>query len=277
MASSDSVRNDSVRSEDPSPYGDPRPNAGGRVALVTGASRGIGRAVALRLGADGFAVACAGRDAASLDETVAAIRAAGGQAAPIVMDVTDQASVAAGVAATHAALGAPLVLVNNAGVATAKAFHELTAADWNGTFAVNVTGAFLVTRACLPAMLEAKWGRVVGIGSTAALQGYPQVAHYVASKHALLGMTRALALEVAMKGITANLVCPGYVDTDLTARTIERMATATGKPSADIRRSIEASSPQRRLIAPEEVAAAVAYLCSDAARGVNGQAVVVNG
>lgn len=253
------------------------PRASARGALVTGASRGIGRAVALRFAADGFAVACAGRDGDALAAVVAEITAHGGHAAAVAMDVADEASVVAGVARAVAAVGPLLVVVNNAGIATAKRFTDLTAAEWAQTFAVNTTGPFLVTRACLPGMLAAGWGRVVSIGSTASVQGFPQVAHYVASKHALLGMTRALALEVATKGVTVNCVCPGYVDTDLTARSIETMAAATGKPAADVRRMIESASPQRRLMDPAEIAATVAYLCTDAARGVNGQAVVVNG
>ncbi|MCG3135034.1 MAG: 3-oxoacyl-[acyl-carrier-protein] reductase FabG [Planctomycetes bacterium] len=246
-------------------------------ALVTGASRGIGRAVALRLAGDGFRIAAAARDVDRLEAVVAEIRAAGGSAEAVRMDVADEASVRAGVARAASLLGAPRVVVNNAGVATAVPFADLTAEQWAQTFAVNVTGPFLVTRECLPAMVAAGWGRVVSVGSTASLQGYPRTAHYVASKHALLGMTRALALEVATRGVTVNCVCPGYVDTELTATSIERMAATTGKTREEVRRMIESASPQRRLIAPDEVAAAVAWLCTDAARGVNGQAVAVNG
>jgi NAD(P)-dependent dehydrogenase (short-subunit alcohol dehydrogenase family) len=142
---------------------------------------------------------------------------------------------------------------------------------------VNARGAFLVAQAVLPVMLAAGWGRVVNVGSTAAVQGFPYVAHYVASKHALLGLTRALALEVAAKGVTVNCVCPGYVDTEMTARTIENIVRTTGRPAEEARRALESASPQRRLIRPDEVADAVAFLCTDGAAGVNGQAVVVNG
>jgi NAD(P)-dependent dehydrogenase (short-subunit alcohol dehydrogenase family) len=181
------------------------------------------------------------------------------------------------VARATEAVGAPSAVVNNAGVAVSGKFTELTTEDWNRTFDVNVTGAFLVTQACLPAMLAAGRGRVVMIGSTASVQGFPYVAHYVASKHAVLGLARALALEVASKGVTVNCVCPGYVDTELTRRSLENIVRTTGRPMEDARRALESASPQRRLMTPEEVADTVAWLCSDEAGGVNGQAIVVNG
>jgi NAD(P)-dependent dehydrogenase (short-subunit alcohol dehydrogenase family) len=269
MVEHDRTRNDGAAG--------PATGPGRRTALVTGAGRGIGRATALRLARDGLDVALAGRDRAELDAVAEAARAAGARAAVVSMDVASEASVRAGVEAAAEALGAPLVVVNNAGVASAAKFGDLSREEWDRTFAVNVTGAFLVTRTCLPAMLAAGWGRVVSIGSTASLQAYPYTAHYTASKHALLGMTRALALEVAAKGVTANCVCPGYVDTDLTRETIERIVEKTGRTAAEARRTLEAASPQRRLMTPDEVAGAVSWLCRDEAHGVNGQAIVVNG
>lgn len=251
--------------------------AGRRVALVTGAGRGIGRAVALRLAQEGCEVVLAGRDRAELEAVAAEVAATGARSAVVPMDVTSEASIRAGVEAASETLAPPLVLVNNAGVASASKFTDLSREEWERVFAVNVTGAFLVTRTCLPAMLAAGWGRIVGIGSTASVQAYPYTAHYTASKHALLGMTRAIAVEVATKGVTANCVCPGYVDTDLTRETIERIVEKTRRPAEEARRTLEAGSPQRRLITPEEVAGAVAWLASDGAFGVNGQAIVVNG
>ena len=248
-----------------------------RAALVTGGGSGIGRAAAIRLAADGLAVAVAGRDGGKLAETVAAIEAAGGRGCAVEMDVTDAASVRRGVEQATAAVGGPLVVVNNAGIAASRKFADLTLEDWDRSMAVNATGAFLVTQACLPAMLAAKWGRVVMVGSTVSVQGAPYVAHYVASKHAVLGLARALALEFAAKGITANCVCPGYVDTEMTARSVENIARTTGRTPEDARRSLENLSPQRRLMTPDEVAGTIAYLCSAAAAGVNGQAIVVNG
>ncbi|MCE9636050.1 MAG: SDR family oxidoreductase [Planctomycetes bacterium] len=252
-------------------------DAAARPALVTGGGSGIGRAVALRLAQDGHTVAVCGRSRAKLDAVAGEIAAAGGHAVAVILDVTDAVSVRAAVGRVRAAIGDPLLVVNNAGIAESRKFADITCDDWDATMAVNVTGPFLVTQACLPAMLAAGFGRVVNVGSTAAVQGFPYVAHYVASKHALLGMTRALALEVASKGVTVNCVCPGYVDTEMTARSIDAIAATTGRPAADARRSLESMSPQRRLISPTEVADAVANLCGEAARGINGQAIVING
>jgi len=248
-----------------------------RVALVSGASRGIGAVTAVALAKAGFDVAAVARDKVRLDEVRSRIAAAGGRAFAVQIDVTDAASVETGVHAVVAALGPPAVVVNNAGMARSRPFHQISLAEWTEILAVNATGAFLMTQACLPAMLEAKWGRVINVASTAALHGYRYTAHYTASKHALLGMTRALALEVATRGVTANCVCPGFVDTEMTARSIETIAQSTGRSKDEARRLLEAESPQKRLITPEEVAAAVVYLASDDARGVNGQALVING
>ncbi len=193
------------------------------------------------------------------------------------MDVRKEADVEDAVAAVTAVLGAPLIVVNNAGVAAAKPFGQLTSDDWDAALDTNAKGAFLVTRACLPAMLEEGWGRIVNVASTAALQGVQYAAHYAASKHAMLGMTRSLALEVARKGITANCVCPGFVDTEMTQRSVENVMRATGRSAEQARAALERNSPAHRLIRPEEVGSAVAFLASEAAGGVNGTYVVVNG
>jgi len=248
-----------------------------KVALVSGASRGIGYVTAIALAKAGFDVAAVARDQTRLDDVRAKCQALGVNAFAVQVDVTDPASVETGVHAVVAALGPPTVVVNNAGMARSRPFPQIVLAEWNEILAVNATGAFLMTQACLPAMLEAGWGRVINVASTAALQGFRYTAHYTASKHALLGMTRALALEVATKGVTVNCVCPGFVDTEMTARSIENIAQATGRSTDESRRLLEAESPQKRLITPEEVAAAVVYLAGDDARGVNGQAIVLNG
>lgn len=248
-----------------------------RVALVSGASRGIGHATALALAKAGYDVAVVARDKLRLDEVRSSIAALGVRGFSVECDVTDPASVDTAVHAVVAALGPPAIVVNNAGMARSRPFPQITIAEWNEILAVNATGAFLLTHACLPAMLESGWGRVISVASTAALQGFRYTAHYTASKHALLGMTRALALEVAAKGVTVNCVCPGFVDTEMTQRSIENIAQATGRSIEESRRLLEAESPQKRLITPAEVAAAVVYLASDDARGVNGQAVVLNG
>lgn len=254
-----------------------RANPKRRVALVSGASRGIGYVTALALAKAGYDVAAVARDKLRLDDVRAKIAAFGVRALAVECDVTDAASVDTAVHAVVAALGPPSIVVNNAGMARSRPFTQITLAEWNEILSVNATGAFLLTHACLPAMLAANWGRVISVASTAAVQGFPYTAHYTASKHALLGMTRALAVEVATKGVTVNCVCPGFVDTEMTQRTIANIASATGRTEEESRRLIEAESPQKRLIAPEEVAAAVVYLASEEARGVNGQALVLNG
>jgi NAD(P)-dependent dehydrogenase (short-subunit alcohol dehydrogenase family) len=233
--------------------------------------------MALALAKAGFDVAVVARDKVRLDDVRAKIASLGVRAFAVECDVTDAAGVDTAVHAVVAALGPPSVVVNNAGMARSRPFPQITYAEWNEILNVNVGGAFLVTHACLPAMLEAGWGRVISVASTAALQGFRYTAHYTASKHALLGMTRALALEVAAKGVTVNCVCPGFVDTEMTARSIENIAQATGRTLEESRRLLEAESPQKRLISTDEVAAAVVYLASDDARGVNGQAIVLNG
>ena len=248
-----------------------------RVALVTGASRGIGYTTAIALAKAGYDVAAVARDQLRLDDVRSEIAKHGVRSFSVQADVTDPDSVATGVHAIVAALGPPSVVVNNAGMARSRPFTKITFAEWNEILSVNATGAFLLTHACLPAMLEAGWGRVINVASTAALQGFRYTAHYTASKHAMLGMTRALALEVALKGVTVNCVCPGFVDTEMTSQSIETIAQATGRTLDEARRLLEQESPQMRLITPGEVASAVVYLASDAARGVNGQAIVING
>jgi NAD(P)-dependent dehydrogenase (short-subunit alcohol dehydrogenase family) len=248
-----------------------------KVALVSGASRGIGFVTALALAKAGYDVAAIARDKQRLDDVRSQVAKHGVRAFAVEADVTDQQSVETAVHAVVAALGPPLVVVNNAGMARSRPFPEITLAEWNEILAANATGAFLVTHACLPAMLEVGWGRVINVASTASVQGYRYTAHYTASKHALLGMTRALALEVALHGVTVNCVCPGFVDTEMTKRSVETIAQATGRSLEESRRLLEAESPQKRFMTPEEVAAAVVYLASDAARGVNGQAIVLNG
>jgi NAD(P)-dependent dehydrogenase (short-subunit alcohol dehydrogenase family) len=248
-----------------------------RVALVTGGSGGIGLAIAKALAKAGHDVAITARDAEKGADAIAEIKALGAQAYSVAMDVGCPDDVDEAVGAVTAVLGAPLVVVNNAGVAGAKPFHALTVEDWDEALAINARGPFLVTRACLPAMVERSWGRIISVASTAALEGVPYAAHYAASKHALLGLSRSLALEFARKGITANCVCPGFVETAMTVRSIENIVRSTGRTPEQARKALESGSPSKRLIQPEEVGAAVAYLASDAAYGVNGTHVVING
>lgn len=253
------------------------PELTGRIALVTGGGRGIGRAVALSLASAGADVAVTARSAKELEETAAAIRATGRRAEAIVCDVAERPQVDAMVARVRTALGDPLILVNNAGIAGSAKLAETTDEMWDRMLRVNATGAFYCTRAVLPLMLQAKWGRIVSMASVTARVGAPYIAAYTASKHALLGLTRAVAAEVANRGITANAVCPGYVDTEMTDASTANIVKRTGRTERDARKILEDFSPQGRLMTAAEVAAMTTYLCSEAARGINGQGIIIDG
>jgi NAD(P)-dependent dehydrogenase (short-subunit alcohol dehydrogenase family) len=253
------------------------PELSGRIALVTGGSRGIGREAALALASAGADVAVAARSASDLNDTVAAVRAAGRRGEAIVCDVTERAQVEAMIARVKSALGEPLILINNAGIAGSAKLTDTTDEMWDGMLRVNATGAFYCTRAVLPMMLKAKWGRIVNVASIAAKSGAPYIAAYAASKHALLGLTRAVAAEVATRGITVNAVCPGYVDTALTDASTANISAKTGRSEQDARRILEGFSPQGRLMTTGEVAALITFLCSQTARGITGQGIVLDG
>ncbi|MFC3677648.1 SDR family NAD(P)-dependent oxidoreductase [Ferrovibrio xuzhouensis] len=250
----------------------------GRHALVTGASRGIGWAVAQRLAAAGAAVSLIGRDAALLERRAAELdEAYGVSAGAFPADVTDAAAVAAMLQQAAALLGPVDILVNNAGFGASQPFAKMTAGHWNDMLAVNLTGVFTVTRAAIGGMLARKRGRVINVASTAGLTGYAYVAAYCAAKHGVVGLTRALAREYAKSGITVNAVCPGYVDTDMTATTIDTIVKKTGRSAAEARAELAAGNPQGRLVRPEEVADAVIWLAGDAAAAVTGQCIAVAG
>jgi 3-hydroxybutyrate dehydrogenase len=249
----------------------------GRVALITGGGRGIGRAVALMLAAKGVDIAVAARSADELEQTVEAIRGTGRRAEAVVCDVAERQQVDAMVARARKTLGDPLILVNNAGIAASAKLTDTTDEMWDRILRVNATAAFYCTRAVLPLMLAAKWGRVVNMASVAAKAGAPYIAAYTASKHALLGLTRAAAAEVAGLGITVNAVCPGYVDTEMTEASTENIAAKTGRSAGDARQILQRFSPQNRLMTAAEVAELTAFLCSEAAGGINGQGIVLDG
>jgi NAD(P)-dependent dehydrogenase (short-subunit alcohol dehydrogenase family) len=251
-------------------------NLAGRTALITGGGRGIGAATARRLAGAGATVLVASRTAAEVEAVAGAIRSAGGKAFAHACDVTDEASVLALAAAAGARLGAVDILVNNAGMAGSSPVHRTTLEEWDRLLAVNATGAFLCTRAFLGGMLEVGWGRVVNVASVAGLHGARYIAAYAASKHALVGLTRATAAEVAGRGVTVNAVCPGYVDTAMTDASVARIMERTGRSEEEARAAILRLTPAGRLIQPAEVAAAVLYLCGEAAGGVNGQALVID-
>jgi NAD(P)-dependent dehydrogenase (short-subunit alcohol dehydrogenase family) len=249
----------------------------GRIALVTGGGRGIGRAIALSLAAAGVDVAVAARSEKELAETVDAIRATGRRGEALRCDVAERQQVEAMVARVRTALGDPLILVNNAGIAASAKLTDTTDEMWDRMLRVNATGAFYCTRAVLPLMLQAGWGRIINLASVASKAGAAYISAYAASKHALLGLTRAVAAEVAARGITVNAVCPGYVDTEMTDASTANIASKTGRSPGEARKILEHFSPQGRLMTAGEVAALATFLCSDAASGINGQGIVLDG
>jgi 3-hydroxybutyrate dehydrogenase len=248
-----------------------------RVALVTGGGRGIGRAIALAFAREGAHVAVTARTAAEIDAVAAEVRALGRKALAVPCDVGERAQVDDAVRRVAQGLGPVEILVNNAGVAVSAKLLDTDDALWERHLRVNLTGAFLMTRAVLPGMLAARWGRVVNVASIAARQGYPYIAAYAASKHGLLGLTRALAQEVATTGVTVNAICPGYVATDLTWAAARNIQERTRRTYDEAVRTLADHSPQKRLIEPEEVAALAVLLASDDARGVTAQAWSVDG
>ena len=240
-----------------------------RHALVTGGGTGIGKAIALALADAGHEVTICGRRRDTL-EAVAHPRIHG-----IVADVTDEAAVAALYAQADAARGPFDIVVANAGGTTSGPAAKVTLDDWQRTLATNLTGAFLSVRFALPGMIARGAGRIVFIASTAGLKGYSYVAPYVAAKHGVIGLMRALAAETATSGVTVNAICPGFAETDLLATSIAAITAKTGRGEAEARAAL--ANPQGRFVTPEEIAAAVLWLASDAARSVTGQALSISG
>ena len=249
----------------------------GRGAVVTGGGRGIGAAVAGALADAGASVVVAARTRREIDAVAQQLEATGHTAFAVPCDVTDVARVRELAGAAIEWLGTVDILVNCAGIADSAPLHNQALEQWNRLFAVNATGTFLTTQALMPGMIERRWGRVVNVASVAGLGGGKYMAAYSASKHAVIGFTRCVAAEVADRGVTVNAVCPGYVDTRMTRESVERIVQQTGRTHEEALQSILGTTPQRRLIAPEEVAHAVLSLCDEQAKGINGQTIVVDG
>lgn len=244
-----------------------------RHALVTGGGSGVGKAIALALAGAGIEVTICGRRADALEAVAAESRSIHG----IVADVTDEAAVLALYEKAEAGRGPFDIVVANAGAADSAPAHKVTLDDWQKTLDVNLTGAFLTVKPALPGMASRKSGRIVFIASTAGLKGFAYVAPYVAAKHGVIGLMRALAAELAKTGVTVNAVCPGYVETDMLDRSVGKIVEKTGKSAEDARAFLTATNPQGRLIQPDEVAETVLWLCGDKAKSVTGQAVSISG
>jgi NAD(P)-dependent dehydrogenase (short-subunit alcohol dehydrogenase family) len=247
----------------------------GRHALVTGGGTGIGAAVAKALCGAGARVSIAGRRRDVLARTASEIGLS--EADCIGMDITDEMGVIAGVAAAAARHGAIDIVVNNAGRAASAPFLKAAPALLDEMLSVNVKGAWLVTQAVLPGMLDRRWGRVINVASTAGLTGYAYVTAYVAAKHAVVGLTRALALEVARQGVTVNAVCPGFTETPLLEGAIATITAKTGRSESEARTELARGNPMGRLVQAREVADAVLWLASSGATSINGQAIAVCG
>ena len=248
----------------------------GRGAVVTGGGRGIGAAVAAALSRAGAEVLVSARTRKELDAVVESLAAMGGQAWAFPCDVTQEADVKRLGEEARRRLGTVDLLVNNAGAASSSLVRKLALSEWERVLAVNATGTFLCTREFIPEMMERKWGRVVNVASIAGLEGAKYVSHYSAAKHAVVGFTRSVALEVAGSGVTVNAVCPGYVATAMTDRTVALLESRSGLGHDDALRSILATTGQTRLVTPEEVAAEVLKLCAEEPGVTNGQAIVLN-
>jgi 3-oxoacyl-[acyl-carrier protein] reductase len=243
-----------------------------RTAIVTGAARGIGAATARRLAADGFAVAVLDLDADSCAETVAAIVADGHRALAVGADVSDSDAVAGAVARVAEELGAPTVLVNNAGILRDNLLFKMTDADWDAVLGVHLRGAFLMSRAVQTHQVRAGWGRIVNLSSTSALGNRGQ-ANYAAAKAGMQGLTKTLAIELGRYGVTANAVAPGFIQTDMTRATAERIGVAFD----DFVDAAVRDIPVGRAGRPEDVAGAVSFFCSEGAGFVSGQVLYVAG
>jgi 3-hydroxybutyrate dehydrogenase len=248
----------------------------GKHAFVTGGGRGIGAAIARVLLAHGARVTISGRNVDTLARTAGEL-ARFGEVGFAVVDIEMSESVLHAFDKARSHFGAIDLLINNAGQAQSAAFSATDEALWQHMLAVNLTGTFHCTHAALPDMLASGWGRIVNVVSTAGLTGYKYVSAYCAAKHGIIGLTRSLALEVATKGITVNAVCPGYTETDIVRDAIANIVAKTGRTEAAARAELAAGNPQKRLVQPEEVANAVAWLCLPGSDAVNGQSLAVAG
>jgi NAD(P)-dependent dehydrogenase (short-subunit alcohol dehydrogenase family) len=248
----------------------------GKHALVTGGGRGIGMAIAQSLLNHGARVTLLGRNADALRESAERLALIGDVHTEIA-DVADLHAVTAAFAGASRRFGHIEILVNNAGQASSAPFVKTDEMLWQQMLSVNLTGTFHCMKAALPAMLQAGWGRIVNVASTAGVTGYGYVSAYCAAKHGVIGLTRAVALEVATKGVTVNAVCPGYTETDIVREAVANIVIKTQRTEEEAIAELASKNPQQRLVQPEEVANAVAWLCQPEAGAMNGQAIAVAG
>jgi NAD(P)-dependent dehydrogenase (short-subunit alcohol dehydrogenase family) len=248
-----------------------------KIVLVTGASGGLGRALAHAFAAQNCRVVITARDQKRLDAAAEALARKRAQVIALSCDIRSRDQTRRLAEEVVRLWGTVQVLINNAGIARAVNFPDMPDELWDDTVATNLTGAYNCCKVFLPAMLRAKWGRIINIASTAAKAGFRHASAYTASKHGLLGLTRSLALETARHGITVNAICPGYVDDERTRENASIMAEKTGKPADEILKLFAASAPQDRLIAPDEVASLALLMASEKLGGMTGQAVNVDG
>jgi NAD(P)-dependent dehydrogenase (short-subunit alcohol dehydrogenase family) len=245
----------------------------GKHALVTGGGSGVGKAIALALAGAGIDVTICGRRESALQ----VVASESTRIFAMTADVTDEASMAALYEKAEAARGRFDIVVANAGMSGSAPAHRTTLTDWQRTLDVNLTGAFLTVKPALAGMAARKKGRIIFVASTSGLKGYAYVAPYVAAKHGVVGLMRALAAETAKSGITVNAVCPGFVETDMLQESVDRIVQKTGRSEEEARENLAATNPQGRFIQPDEVAAAVLWLCSAGAASITGQAISISG
>lgn len=249
----------------------------GKAALITGASQGVGRAIALAYAAQGAELVLAARNVAALEQVAAEASALGARAHIATCDVTDPAQIEALAAQARERTGGVSILVNNAGIAGSHRIVGHPDELWDRIIAVNLTGVFRVTRAVVPQLIERRWGRIIMIASVASRIGAGYMAAYTASKHGLLGLTRALATELNPGGITVNAICPGYIDTAMADGAIANIVRRTGRSAEEARAALAATNPQGRLIDPAEVAAVAVMLAGEAAGSITGQGINIDG